>query len=170
MTDPLCRPSRQNCKGAALLALLLATCAAPPAALEGPARVIDGDTLEVAGEVVRIYGVDAPELAQECRVAGRPYACGQMARNALSALTGASVRCHGSARGKYGRRIAVCSSGGLDLGAVMVGTGWALAARNYSSAYVALEAEARAARRGLWAGAFMAPATWRRTQKKPPRP
>jgi endonuclease YncB( thermonuclease family) len=30
--------------------------------LAGPAKVIDGDTIVVAGELVRLHGLDAPEL------------------------------------------------------------------------------------------------------------
>lgn len=127
--------------------------------------MIDGDTLEVAGQVVRIYGMDAPELAQECELEGRAYACGRVAKEALAALTAGPVACSGRKRGKYGRPIAICSSGGLELGAMMVASGWALAYRKYSTAYVGLEAEARAARRGLWAGEFTAPAIWRRRKK-----
>ena len=33
----------------------------------GPTRVIDGDTIEVAGERIRLHGIDAPESGQSCR-------------------------------------------------------------------------------------------------------
>jgi len=154
---------------ALLLALLLAACAAPAAPLEGWARVIDGDTLAIGAAVVRIHGIDAPELAQDCHAGGRPYACGQAAKAALAALLGGPVACSPGGARSYGRLVAVCQSGGRDLGAVMVAAGWALAYRKYSRAYVELEAEAAAARRGLWAGQFTAPWTWRRARKKPPR-
>ncbi len=44
----------------ALLLTLLPTLA--QADVTGPARVIDGDTIEVAGERVRLHGVAAPEM------------------------------------------------------------------------------------------------------------
>ena len=35
--------------------------------IQGPARVVDGDTLAIGGEKIRFFGVDAPEKAQTCR-------------------------------------------------------------------------------------------------------
>ena len=40
-------------------------------------RIVDADTLEVAGQKVRLQGIDAPESAQSCRQAGgHRYPCG----------------------------------------------------------------------------------------------
>jgi endonuclease YncB( thermonuclease family) len=44
--------------------------------------------------------------------------------------------------------------------------GWARAARGAPAGYAALEAEARAARRGAWQGAFEDPARWRRAHPR----
>src|SRR5512147_2320348 len=43
----------------------------------GPATVIDGDTVIVAGERVRLQGIDAPELHQDCTAYGQEWACGR---------------------------------------------------------------------------------------------
>ncbi len=43
----------------------------------GPAQVIDGDSIRVAGIEIRLYGIDAPEFRQICMRAGHPWACGR---------------------------------------------------------------------------------------------
>lgn len=35
--------------------------------LTGPARIVDGDSIEVGGTKIRLYGIDAPELDQSCK-------------------------------------------------------------------------------------------------------
>jgi hypothetical protein len=74
----------------------------------------------------------------------KPWQCGKDAANTLA--------------GKIARRPVTCE----DLGAWMVSEGLALAYRRYSHDYVDEEAEARAARRGVWAGEFVKPREWRR--------
>ncbi len=51
------------------------------------------------------------------------------------------------------------------MGAWMVSQGWALAYRRYSLDYVDQEADARAARRGIWASQFVKPWEWRRGKR-----
>ncbi len=69
-------------------ALTLALCLlATPALADvaGPARVIDGDTLGIQGQRIRLHGIDAPESRQLCRLNGKPWQCGKDAANALAA-------------------------------------------------------------------------------------
>jgi endonuclease YncB( thermonuclease family) len=76
-----------------LLALILLVIAASASA--ETARVIDGDSLEVAGEDIRLIGIDAPEGRQLCQRDGLEWACGDDATAALRELVaGAEVRCH----------------------------------------------------------------------------
>ena len=127
-------------------------------ALSGQARVIDGDTLELGGARIRLYGIDAPESAQRCRAQGRLWACGREATRTLARLVRLKqVACEERDRDRYGRIVAVCTAAGRDLNAWMVAEGWAVAYRRYSRAYVATERRARAAKRGVWQGEFVPP-------------
>lgn len=134
--------------------------------LEGPARVADGDTVVIAGERVRLRGIDAPEIDQFCTDAGgAEHACGRLAARHLEALiAGQAVRCSGHDTDRYGRFLGVCtvpSRPDDDLNAQMVDDGWAVSFGSYR----ALEMRARADRRGLWAWSFERPADWRRDQR-----
>lgn len=128
-------------------------------AVEGRVRVVDGDTLALAGRRIRLRGMDAPELGQTCERNGQPYACGQTARDALRTLIGdGPVTCRLSGRDRFERALGQCVGETGDLGSRMVRSGLAIA----YGAYEAEELSARADRAGLWAGTFERPADWRR--------
>ena len=57
--------------------LVLASMPALAQDITGPARVIDGDTIEVAGQRIRIHGIDAPELNQTCWDDNGEFPCGR---------------------------------------------------------------------------------------------
>ena len=137
----------------------------PDTPISGRARVIDGDSLEVGRERIRLHGIDAPEGRQRCRDAnGDDYACGRDARRALAALIDSRpVTCRMVTHDQYARDVAICMVDGRDLGDAMVRAGHARDyARHSGGRYAAAEREARAARRGLWAGKFEEPVAWRR--------
>lgn len=128
----------------------------------GVAFVVDGDTIEVHGTRIRLYGIDAPESGQLCIANGTKYRCGQKSALYLKETVGRStVTCETHDTDRYGRSIATCSVRGTDVGAVMVAGGWALAYRRYDDVYVPMEVEAAASRRGMWQGEFIEPARWR---------
>jgi endonuclease YncB( thermonuclease family) len=135
--------------------------------LVGRAGVIDGDSLDLGGTQIRLFGIDAPEGRQTCRDAeGRNYRCGRSATKALRRLVGRSVvRCEKRDVDGYGRTVAVCFKDGIDLNGWMAENGWAIAYRRYSRDYVAAEERARARRLGIWAGSFEEPWLWRREHR-----
>ncbi len=136
----------------------------PGQPVTGHARVIDGDSIEIAGISIRLFGIDAPERNQDCHdVNGAVYACGRAATQALTAaIAGRSITCTPRDVDRYNRDIAVCMADNIDLSEAMVRGGHALdLARHSRGRYADAEREARAARRGLWAGSFEAPAAWR---------
>jgi endonuclease YncB( thermonuclease family) len=149
---------------AVLLAVLLAALALPAGAadLVGRASVIDGDTIELHGQRIRLHGIDAPESAQKCYQYGESWPCGRRAASALAEHIGArTVSCEARDRDQYGRIVAVCVVGGDNLNAWMVRQGWALAYRHYSTSYVTDEDAARKAHAGVWVGTFTPPWDWR---------
>lgn len=126
----------------------------------GPARVVDGDSLIVAGIAVRLHGIDAPERAARCLgPGGSDLACGQAARRAAIALVdGRTVTCIDLGERTYDRVVAQCHAGGQDIAAALIAQGVALSCPRYAArhphaaGYLALERQAAAARLGLHAG------------------
>ena len=147
-----------------LLSAFLALLTFPAVAdITGKARVIDGNTIDIAGERIRLHGIDAPESKQTCTDKdGKEWRCGQDVTFALAEMIGNHwITCKGEERGKFGRLIAVCYAGPYDLNAKMVRQGWALAYRRYSTDYVQDERAAKVAQKGIWRGEFMPPWEWR---------
>jgi endonuclease YncB( thermonuclease family) len=148
---------------------LLATTGHPaPAEMAGRPKIIDGDTIELHGQAIRLYGIDAPELGQACTIQQRTYDCGMVARTALLDLTaGVAVTCRvlaaepSAGEARPGR----CFAQGYDLSEGMAYTGWALAQREVSERYLVFEERAQAAGRGLWKGRFVTPWDWRRGKR-----
>jgi len=155
--------------GTLAVALCILVAACTPAAshitdLTGRASVVDGDTLEMRGERVRLWGVDAFESRQLCQRSSGTYRCGQVAANSLDArLAGRAVSCEPVGRpDRYGRTVARCRVEDQDLGAWLVENGHALDYPRYSQGRYAREQQrAQAAGRGAWAGEFEPPWEWR---------
>ena len=134
--------------------------------IAGQARVVDGDTLDVGPIRVRLEGIDAPEADQTCQDAsGESWNCGLKASAQLRALAEAGdVMCDRTGTDVYGRALAECYEAGININAAMVQAGLAWAFVRYSMEFSGLEAEARAAKIGVWQGPAEAPWDYRRRE------
>jgi endonuclease YncB( thermonuclease family) len=147
MPLPTCRP------WVILLVFLVCLAASPVWGAELLGRVVglaDGDTLTLLTAErdqvrVRLGEIDTPESRQ-------PY--GTRARQILSGLVfGKDVRIVVQDTDRYGRTIGRVYAGQQDVNAEIVRQGAAWVYRQYSrdAELLRIEAEAKAARRGLWA-------------------
>lgn len=138
------------------------------------------DTLEVRGQRIRLWGVDAPDGRQLCAKAGETYRCGQKAADRVSAIMGeASFTCVPQGRpDRYRRVVARCSTRlfvtrltttgtdgaatDIDLASRMVREGRAIDAPQYSQGVQAIDQwQAEQDWAGVWAGEFQKPWDWR---------
>jgi endonuclease YncB( thermonuclease family) len=151
----------------AIAVLYFGDLAEPPGSHVG-VSVIDGDSIRDGDRRIRLYGIDAPELRQQCRDgSGRPYRCGDAARAALESLIGAQeIACRVVDTDKYGRDVGRCQAGSLQINREMVRQGWAVAYNRHSLEYMIAEAEARRARSGAWQGSFQRPEDYRREHQE----
>ena len=121
-----------------LIVLLISISSTSSAAeVTGVARVIDGDTVQVANTRIRLQGMDAPETEQVClNEQGERWACGISARDELIRHTGAGPwTCRGTAKDRFGRLIVTCEVNGENVQKWMVRNGWALSFVRYSHVY-----------------------------------
>ena len=135
--------------------------------LEGIAEVVDGDTIKVDGVTVRLAGLDAPELGQIAQSVDKEwFDHGLTVKTALTrAIQGRKVSVTSIKRGKYGRVVGVVMCEGLDIGALLVGNGHAIAA--YGNQYKALEEQARREGKGIWGHAVSYdPRSWRQRHRR----
>lgn len=162
------------------LAALIALLAAPLPAdarrgeiVAGQASVVDGDTLAIRGERIRLHGIDAPERGQRCWTAqGAEFRCGVVVARALDEhIAGRNVACQVMDVDRWGRLIGRCDAPAARSGSVsgtlnraLARAGYVYATPRYSRDYVADVDRARAAGAGLWAGQFEDPAAFRRRQ------
>ncbi|WP_371328564.1 thermonuclease family protein [Shinella sp. HZN7] len=151
---------------------------AVPASVEEPiigrASVIDGDTIEIAGERIRLNGIDAPESWQRCQDENAAeYRCGKEAAFALDQWLAESrpTRCVFVERDRYRRFVGTCfRSDGYEVNRWLVETGNSLDWPRYSDGlYADAQARAKANRLGIWRGTFTEPCIARgeRAKRKP---
>ncbi len=130
-------------------------------------HVADGDTFTLGETRIRLFGIDAPELAQQCRDAGgQLWACGRWSKQVLEKLVQGGVDCVTQDTDRYGRTVAQCEGATGDLGAAMVAAGAAFAYEDYSQIYLPAEDKARRAGIGLWQSTVQAPEDYRAAKRQ----
>jgi len=133
------------------LVLLFSCGIALPDDMTGQASIIDGDTLEIHGTRIRLWGIS------------EQYRCGARSANELDAfIARRTVSCIPISLDQYGRTVATCSVGGADLGQWLVRNGLALDWPQYSKTkYAADQRDAEQAGRGIWKGSYVEPWLYR---------
>jgi len=156
------------------LALLFLASLIPPqtahaveAQVSGAVRVIDGDTFDISGTRVRLFGIDAPEGDQTCLdTEKRALRCGDWVTGQVRAsFEGAQARCSRVDTDRYGRMVARCRVAGQDVGQTLVASGLAFAYAQYSRDYVETEGAAIREGRGIHAYQLVRPAMFRASKQ-----
>lgn len=115
-------------------------------------QIVDGDTLKLDGTTYRINRIDAPEYGQKCRESGKgTWPCGKESVAKLEALVASGgLSCKPLEDDQFGRKVADCFAGDVNLGQAMVRAGYAWAFVRYSDKYVVEEQLARSEKIGIW--------------------
>ena len=139
---------------------------------EGIPRVIDGDSLEINSNKIRLFGIDAPERKQTCKKTyliisflkfQRNYKCGLMVTNQLKKLiNNRIIKCISKNKDRYNRYLSTCYLKKIDINSWLVENGYAFAYRRYSKKYILEEQHAKKNKLGLWQGTFQNPEKWRK--------
>ena len=140
--------------------------------ISGIAKVIDGDTIRINNNKIRLFGIDAPEKKQQCQkpwltisifTFNKDYQCGEISTNKLKMkINNKFVMCKSSNKDRYKRFIAECYKDKINLNKWMVRNGLAVAYKRYSKDYLRDEIYAKENKLGLWKGSFIRPEKWRK--------
>tara|TARA_Y200000002_G_C22460037_1_gene570019 strand:- start:281 stop:784 length:504 start_codon:yes stop_codon:yes gene_type:complete len=141
----------------------------------GEPKIVDGDTVYINNKKIRLEGIDAPEIKQQCKkpllkisaFAGfefkKNYSCGIISKTKLiNKINYSKIKCISSAKDRYKRYLATCYKGKINLNKWMVRNGFAVAYKRYSREYVRDEEYAKENKLGIWEGSFITPEKWRK--------
>ncbi len=141
----------------------------------GAPKIIDGDTIHINNKKIRLEGIDAPEIKQQCKkpflkisaIIGfqfsKNYACGVISKKKLiDKIDNSKIKCISSSKDRYKRHLGTCFKDKINLNKWMVRNGYAVAYRRYSKDYVRDEKYAKKNMLGMWKGSFIMPEKWRK--------
>ena len=128
--------------------------------------VVDGDSLRIKGNNIRLIGIDAPEYDQTCyNEQGYKYKCGEEASLFLKILVDAGINdnetlsCEKMGVDKYKRTLCECYIGKKNINKAIIKSGHAVTYKH--DMYKQLENEAKTRKIGIWQGRFMRPELYR---------
>ena len=137
-----------------IIVLLIVSLAWPAAAQEhsGIPRVVDGNTIIINFQNIRLHGIEAPDAEQLCEIDGKSWLCGWEATNALAHIVGRHwVSCRQNGLNEGDVVDAICFAGNvLNINAWMVRNGWATAQNDTDTRFLQLEKLAQEEQIGIW--------------------
>ena len=132
----------------------------------GIATVIDGDTIHIDNNKIRLHGIDTPERKQTCLDEDKNWECGKQSTFELKKIINdQNVKCQITDIDQYKRYVAICYINDLNINQTMVRKGWAIAYRYYSEAFIKDEDYARKNKVGIWKSIFEEPYKFRKKNK-----
>ena len=141
----------------------------------GIPKIIDGDTVHINNKKIRLEGIDAPEIKQQCKKNflqisvfvgfqfSKNYPCGVTSKTKLiNKIDSSKIKCISSSKDRYKRYLATCYLKKINLNKWMVRNGYAVAYKRYSKRYLIDENYAKENKLGMWKGTFLRPEKWRK--------
>ena len=132
-------------------------------------RVIDGDSISLGKLRIRLQGIDAPELKQECLdiKSDKLYKCGEVAKDYLIRLIDQqAIECTNEGLDRYQRQLSYCYVRDINLNQEMVKSGNAVAYSKYDKSFIKEEKKAKLNKKGIWGSKFNYPDKWRKNKNK----
>ena len=134
--------------------------------INGKPRIIDGDTIHIKSNKIRLHGIDAPETKQTCNIDNEEWYCGKQSTKELKKLINKqNVECVINDVDIYNRYVAICYVDEININQWMVKNGWAIAYRYYSKDYINEEEYADDNKLGIWKSKFIEPYLYRKKNK-----
>ena len=141
----------------------------------GIPKIVDGDTVYINNKKIRLEGIDAPEIKQQCQKPflqisaligfqlSKSYSCGTVSKKKLiNKIDNSKIKCISSSKDRYKRYLATCYKDKVNLNKWMVRNGYAVAYKRYSKDYERDEEHAKENKLGMWEGSFILPEKWRK--------